>query len=362
MTEYVDAAHAQELDEFVRTQGNCQFMQTSLWGRVKRDWSWYGILRRDAAGRITGTMALLRHNIHALHTCLLYCPCGPVFSDGDAVTFHELVDAAKMLAKRLGAYLLRIDPRVSAQDDAFAEAVKREGFAVNAATDFSLFQPRMAYVLDLTGMTPETLAAQYHRSTRYNIHHAVRNGITVRRGSAEDLPQFCRMMEQVAEKNGFTPRGEAYFRAMLEEMPQNARLYLAQYEGKTVAGAIFVFFGGQASFMYGCSDTENRAEHPNELIQFAAQCDALAQGCTVFDFRGVEGYPTPDNPKFGLHRYKAGFGARFCEYIGQCDLVLRPAMYRLVSLAQKLRRSSGTPQKAPAQQAEGQTVLQHYST
>ena len=38
MTEYVDAAHAQELDEFVRTQENCQFMQTSLWGRVKRDW------------------------------------------------------------------------------------------------------------------------------------------------------------------------------------------------------------------------------------------------------------------------------------------------------------------------------------
>lgn len=356
MTEYVDAAHAQELDEFVRTQENCQFMQTSLWGRVKRDWGWHGILCRDVAGRITGTMALLRHEIHHLHTCLLYCPCGPIFSDGDTATFCELVAAARTLAKRLGAYLLRIDPRIPAQDDAFAEAVKKEGFAVNAATDFSLFQPRMAYVLDLTGLTPETLAAQYHRSTRCNVHHAVRNGVTVRRGTVEDLPQFCRMMEQVAEKNGFEPRGEAYFRAMLEEMPQNARLYLAQCEGKTVAGAIFVFFGGRASFMYGCSDTENRAEHPNELIQFAAQCDAIAQGCVVFDFRGVEGYPTPDNPKFGLHRYKQGFGAQFCEYIGQCDLVLRPVMYRLVSLAQKLRRSSGAPKKTPAHPTEGQAV------
>ena len=358
MTEYVDAAHAQELDEFVRTQENCQFMQTSLWGRVKRDWGWHGILCRDMAGRITGTMALLRHEIHHLHTCLLYCPCGPIFSDGDTATFCELVAAARTLAKRLGAYLLRIDPRIPAQDDAFAETVKKEGFAVNAATDFSLFQPRMAYVLDLTGLTPETLAAQYHRSTRYNIHHAVRNGVTVRRGTVEDLPQFCRMMEQVAEKNGFEPRGEAYFRAMLEEMPQNARLYLAQCEGKTVAGAIFVFFGGQASFMYGCSDTEKRTEHPNELIQYAAQCDALAAGCKTFDFRGVEGYPTQDNLKFGLHRYKAGFGAQFREYIGQCDLVVRPVMYRLVSLAQKLRRSSGAQKKTPAHQAEGQTVSQ----
>ena len=54
------------------------------------------------------------------------------------------------------------------------------------------------------------------------------------------------------------------------------------------------------------------------------QVDALSLGCRYYDFRGVEGYPDADNPKLGLHQYKRGFGAHFCAYGGQYDMVLRP--------------------------------------
>lgn len=335
MIEFVDIAHSQELDEFVRGHENCHFMQTSLWGRVKSDWGWYGILCRNEAGSIVGTMALLRHDLRHIHTCLLYAPRGPIFTDGDTETFHALISAAKALAKREGAYCLRIDPRIAAQDTAFACEVKNEGFFVNAASDYSLFQPRMCYVLHLAGLTPETLAAQYHRTRRYNIHHALRSGITVRFGTEEDLPHFCQMMEQVAEKNSFEPRKAAYFTAFLRELEGCARLYLAEENGVTVAGALMVCLGTRAWFMYGCSDTEARKDHPNELLQWRMQCDALEMGCQWFDFRGVEGYPTEDNPKLGLHRYKQGFGAEFCEYIGQCDFAVRRVLGKLVRLAQR---------------------------
>lgn len=336
MIEFVDLAHAKELDEFVCNHENCHFMQTSLWGRVKRDWRWYGILYREASGKIAGTMALLRHDLRYFHTCLLYAPRGPIFTDGDTEAFHALIDAAKALAKRERAYCLRIDPRVSAQDIQFADAVKQDGFSVNAATDYSLFQPRLCYVLRLDGLTQESLAAQYHRTTRYNIHHALRNDITIRLGSEDDLPIFCRMMEQVAEKNGFEARKAAYFASILREMKDSARLYLAEEKGEVVAGALMVFMGARAWLMYSCSDTEARKKHPNELLQWRMQCDALEMGCKWFDFRGVEGYPTEDNPKLGLHRYKQGFGAEFCEYIGQCDFATHRLLSKLVAFALRL--------------------------
>ena len=76
--------------------------------------------------------------------------------------------------------------------------------------------------------------------------------------------------------------------------------------------------------MYGCSHRSSLKDHPNELIQLTMQLDAINAGCRWFDFRGVEGYPTEDNPKLGLHQYKQGFGGEFREYIGQLDFVLRP--------------------------------------
>ena len=335
MIEIVDLAHAEELDEFVREHENCHFMQTSLWGRVKSDWGWYGILCREVSGEIVGTMALLRHDLRHFHTCLLYAPRGPIFTDVDTKTFHTLIGAAKARAKREGAYCLRIDPRIAVQDTQFTDAVKEEGFSINTASDFSLFQPRMCYVLRLEGLTPESLAVQYHRTTRYKIHHALRSGITVRLGSQDDLPRFCQMMEQVAEKNGFEARKAPYFASVLRELQGCARLYLAEAEGNVVAGALMVLMGNRAWFMYGCSDTEARKDHPNELLQWSMQCDALEMGCKWFDFRGVEGYPTEDNPKLGLHRYKQGFDAEFCEYIGQCDFAARRLLGKLVTVAQR---------------------------
>lgn len=336
MLEFVDIAHAQELDAFVLAHPNCHFMQTSAWGRVKQDWGWYGILCRDRQRNIVGSIALLRHDVKRFQTCLLYAPRGPIFSDGDHKVFSELIQGARQLAYQTGAYLLRIDPRIAANNHAFLQAAKEAGFRRNAASDYSLFQPRMCYDLCLEGMTPETLAMQYHPSTRHNMRRALRLDVTVRTGSEEELPTFCRMMEMTAEKNGFCPRDEAYFHAFLRGLGGHAALYFAESEGKILAGAISVFLGNRAWMMYCCSDTHERKTRPNELLQWKMQCDALERGCRWYDFRGVEGYPTEENPKFGLHRYKQGFGAQFREYAGQFDLPIRPVLATFISAGQRI--------------------------
>ena len=100
MIEFVDLNHAQELDAFVTAHEWCHYMQTSLWGRVKKDWGWHGILCRGEDGKIRGSMAFLQHNIHHTNTCMLYAPRGPIFDHEDFDTFAELISAARELAKK----------------------------------------------------------------------------------------------------------------------------------------------------------------------------------------------------------------------------------------------------------------------
>lgn len=342
MIEFVDMNHAAQLDAFVARHEWAHCMQTSAWGRVKIDWGWTGIICRDEDGIIKGTMALLQHNIKHMHTCMLYAPRGPIFSHEDFATFRELIDGAKQLAKRKHAYLIRIDPMFEEGSIAFLNETKLLGFTCNAASDFSLFQPRMCYVTDLAPKgvpyTPETLLASYSRMKRYDVRRSIRNGVTIRMGSREDLPVFSRMMQETADKNGFTPRSQKYFDEFLTGLGDLARLYIAEKDGVPIAGSITMELGNRMWHMYACSDRRYQADLPNEQLQYRMQCDAIAAGYRWFDFRGVEGYPTEDNPKFGLHHYKQGFGAQFHAYVGQLDLITRPLMGRLVNLMMKLVR------------------------
>ena len=330
MMEYVSLKDAKELDEFVNAHPNHHFMQTSAWGRVKTDWGWYGVICRDEAGQIKGTMALLRHDIHFFKTCILYAPRGPICDYEDEAVFRELTQGAKALAKKCGAYLLRVDPRIEETDKKFAEMAGKIGYSIDNASDFSLFQPRMCYVTDMEGLTPETLESIYHRSTKTHLHRGQKGNLTVRLGTVEDLPEFCRMMEQTAAKNDFEARSQDYFRSFLTGLGDAARLYLAEFEGKPIAASVSVIEGDRGYFMYGCSDRDYLKLCPNELLQWKMQCDALEAGCRWFDFRGVEGYPGEDNPKNGLHRYKQGFGAQFHAYVGQLDIITRPVLKKIL--------------------------------
>ena len=333
MLEFVTLDTAAALDDFVAAHPMGHFMQTSHWGRYKRGWEWHGILCRGAAGAVTGSMAVLLRPLAHLPLRMLYAPRGFVADYGDFDTIRALLAGAQELAKRRGGCLLRIDPQYIAEDEAAAEAFRSLGFTLTQRDDFSAFQARLVYQLRLAG-DEAALLAGCRPKTRYNIRLAERRGVTVRADGA--LPDFYAQLCASAGRDHFAVRPMADYARLLDCFGPHARLYCAEKDGVTEAAALCIRMGRKAWFVYGGSEPEYRADMPNYLLQWTMIRDALRAGCTLYDFRGVEGFPTEDNPRFGLHRFKAGFGAGFVEFLGQLDYSYRPAAVRALRLARRL--------------------------
>ena len=66
---------------------------------------------------------------------------------------------------------------------------------------------------------------------------------------------------------------------------------------------------------------------PNYLLQWSMIQWAVECGCRIYDFRGVSGDLSEDNPLYGLYKFKKGFSGDFVEFIGEMDLVLNRPVY-----------------------------------
>ena len=55
---------------------------------------------------------------------------------------------------------------------------------------------------------------------------------------------------------------------------------------------------------------------PNYLLQWEMVRMAIERHCVFYDFRGVPGELTVDNPLYGLYRFKKGFGGTYTKFTG----------------------------------------------
>lgn len=334
MIEHLTLAQAGELDRFVISHPRGHYMQTTRYGKSRPDYAWHGIVLKDENGEIYASMALHSRPVRFSGKRMYYAPRGPVFSTPEA--FREIIGVARDYCRKNNGYLLRIDPAMLADDTDFRKDAESLGFRFDPRDDYSTFIARKVYVTDLAGLTEEELLSRFHSKTRYNIRLAQRRGVTIREGTVDELPIFREMMLETASRDGFSAKSVAFYQALLESFGEDGSLLFAEKDGQILAGAIQITQGASSWYVYGCSFNQGREHMPNYLMQWEMICRALRRGCKIYDFRGVEGDPVPENPHYGLHRFKQGFDARFVEYAGQMDMILAPVSHALIGILQKV--------------------------
>lgn len=336
------------LARFVRKHTNCHFLQDPAWAAVKSFWKWRGIAAINEYGQLCGTLSvLLRPLPGSFH--IAYAPRGPVCDRNDPEVMEALFRGVLELARQNRCLLTYLDPDEPENNEVFREIMDRHGFAESHSDAFGGVQPQSVFRLSLEGKDEEMLLSSFAQKTRYNIRLAQRRGVTVEQypgGTAVPenvMEAFDELMRTTGDRDHFLVRSRAYFEMLLRALGNDAVLYMAYLNGKPIAGSIAIFYGSKAWYLYGASANEHRGAMPNYLLQWTMLRAALQKGSTLYDFRGVPGTGQPDDPLYGLYRFKKGFSGEHTRFTGLFTCYHKPILGRLFHKVQagyrKLRRN-----------------------
>lgn len=336
-----DHLNIARMDAFVRSHCSGHFLQSPQWAEVKSKWDWRGIMIYRK-GVLTGAMSLLIRHIPLVGS-VLYAPRGPVCNREDPTVLTEFFEAVKKLARDHKAMIFYLDPDEPDTNQKLRRTLTSMGFQEKSHDGFGNLQPQYVFRLNIGSITENMLFQSFSQKTRYNIRLARRKGVTVTEYSgAEIIPEdalthFAALMEATGQRDGFPVRDREYFRKLLQALNDDARLLLACYEGKPIAGTIEIIYGSKAWYLYGASGNAHRDTMPNYLLQWHMICYAMERGCSVYDFRGVPGELSKDNPLYGLYQFKKGFGGAYTKFSGLFSYTFRPIRCAVFQKLQSLR-------------------------
>lgn len=360
MYEFINEKTLAEYEEFISRHPKGHFAQSYLWGKQKVAWTWRAVAVRGEDGKIKGTMSFLIRKMPIFGASMLYSTRGPVMDLNDRDTLAQLVEGAKALAKQYRGYVIKVDPDVPCQNTEFRKLMESFGFKImQEGKNFEGIQPKFVFRLNVEGKTEDEMLASFTQKHRYNIRLAAKKGVEVRVCGQEMVHDFTQIMYETGMRDNFVTREESYFANMLKNLGEHARLYMAFYEGKPIAGTLAIWYGDKVWYLYGASSNSHRNLMPNYLLQWNMIQWALEKGCRIYDFRGISGDLDESNPLFGLYKFKKGFNGDFTEFVGEMDLILNKFMYTAIDKATKvyqhinvLRYRRANKDKAPEPKAE----------
>lgn len=324
--------------EFLENNDRCNFQQSIEWGKVKEAWKNEIVLSKDEKGKIVGAISVLIRKMPIFGN-FMYISRGPICDIHDEKVLSDLNDGLKELAKRYKAFTLKWEPDIKSDDEEFRKIATKLGFKIkDDAKDFSEgIQPRYVFRLDIKNKTEDEIFKAFHQKTRYNIRLATKKGVVIKEGTREDLKDFHKIMEITGKRDDFMIRPLSYFEKMYDELaPNHLKLMMAYYEDKPISGIIDIIYGNKIWYLYGASSNEHRNLMPNYLLQWEMIKWALENKCDWYDFRGVSGFKSENDPQYGVYKFKKGFNPEFMEFINEMYIVYNPFINTMFNISKEV--------------------------
>ncbi|KAB2953831.1 peptidoglycan bridge formation glycyltransferase FemA/FemB family protein [Heliorestis acidaminivorans] len=335
----------EKFNRFMSTHPKGHVLQSWEWGDVKAKTGWqpHRLLVEDQ-GQAVAAASILKRRIPGLGKHIFYAPRGPVIDPAQPAAADHLLKAIEDLAKREDAIFLKIDPDIPDENEAWKKFLQSRHFrSLDKGEGFEGVQPRYVFRLDISDDL-DKIFARFHSKTRYNIRLSERKGVTIEENCGRDmLPIFYDVLKVTATRDKFLIRSYEYFEQIWDSLVPagQAKLFIARYEGKVIAGTLAFIMGDKAWYIYGASSNEHRNVMPNYLIQWKMICWAKSQGCTLYDFRGVPGHEVDESHHlYGLVRFKKGFSGDHVGFIGEYDRVYQPFFYHFWNFAEPLYQNT----------------------
>ncbi len=338
-------------DAFVASHSLADLHQLSSWGEFQagRGTEWrFWIIGLFREGILSGGSLVLRRKL-PFGKCWLYLPKGPLLDYDEKSAenrLNVLLQELQSLGKRENAVFLRVEPGLIKHGP---EGLGRQLIFDWKKTGFrpahAHYQPEQTLVLDLRG-TEKDILAQMKPKGRYNIKLAEKKGIQVLLAGT-DLPlqdavkEFYTLLSETTSRDSFSGHPANYYLEMLEKLGEDqVKLYLAQYEGKFIAGIIVTFYKNLAIYYFGASANQYRNVMAPYLLQWEAVKQAKKNGQDWYDFLGTAPL-AEENGEYnydskhawaGVTEFKLKFGGRKVDFFPGMEKVYQPLWYWLIRL------------------------------
>ena len=201
-------------------------------------------------------------------------------------------------------------------------------------------QPHQTMLLDLI-QDEETLLANMHSKTRYNIRLAERKGVHVVEEQNADV--FWELNQQTTDRGDFRSHQKEYYERFLQ-LPDVHQV--TAYLGDTpIVSNLCLSYGDTFVYVHGTSSSAHRNYMAPYLVQWRTIQHAKSLGFRYYDFWGVapqvvsrdgaqatcfDNYCWDETHRFaGITRFKAGFGGIPVMHPDAIDIVLRPFSYHV---------------------------------
>lgn len=304
------------------------YLQSWAWGEAQAKYGrriWRFGVEQD--GAIVGVVTAIQHAL-MLERSYIYVPHGPVADD--VSVFRSLLRAVVDVGHQVGAMYVKFDPPPGSPDDRETWASFEPGTAL---------QPRHTLMLNLSPTT-ETLLANMHQKTRYNIRVAQKRGVTVRWSVAdEDFTRYFQLQQSMATRQGIRLHPERYYRTMFEVMREQGKteLGIAELHGQPLAINEILTHAGVAVFTHGGSADAHKDVMAPYLLQWATIERAKHRGLGWYDFRGIAPEDDPHHKLAGVTRFKRGFGGELVVSPPARNAILDRPWWMMYRLAKRIR-------------------------
>lgn len=317
-------------ERFIAEYCPTALFQSWLWGEVEKKrggnvWR-FGCFNGK---ELIGIFQVLK--VSAKRGTFLHIRHGPVLATQSKGTWQSIVSFLKDFAQKENAWFVRISPQI---DDSLDNKKMLTSLGMRTAAIHAMDGER-SWVLDLEKSENELLS-DMRKTTRYEIRKAQKLGVKVTISTrTEDLKHFHVLYEETSRRQGFVQHRGIDEEFVLWSKTGNAVLLLAQYQGKTLAASIILFYGPQAIYHHSASIPSHvPASH---LLQWQAILEAKKRGKKVYNFWGIAPEDNPNHPWRGITLFKKGFGGREVDFIHAHDLPLSRwyAVSRIIETARK---------------------------
>ncbi|MCL2038488.1 peptidoglycan bridge formation glycyltransferase FemA/FemB family protein [Candidatus Saccharibacteria bacterium] len=261
---------------------------------------------------------------------------GPLINLVEKKAINLILTDMRNQAKALGCDFVRLRPQWPDSPES------REVLKTNGAQKAPFYlSVEHAGVLDISG-TEQEIVSQFRQKARRAIRKAESAALdlTISQDPA-DIDQFHAIELDHAKRQGYVPFSKKFLKTQFQAFVQNneAQLFIAKKGREVLAENFIVFYGHEASYLYGVSTRLGLEYSAAPLLHLLAIREAKKRGLTRYNFWGIVDETDTKHRFYGVSVFKRGFGVAELKYTPAHDLIINPLRYHfLIKPLETIRR------------------------